>query len=85
LDTYGQTALFYAALKGRVEVLDLLSKSGSEIDLVDHNGETPIFYSLKSASLETLKWFINKHVDLNKMNTAGKKLIQKAAAKDCKI
>lgn len=77
--------MFYGALKGRVDVLDLLQKAGSEIDLVDHNGETPIFYSLKSGSERALKWFVNKNVDLNKINTANKKLIQKAASKECKI
>jgi ankyrin repeat protein len=38
IDTYGQTAIFYAAREGRLDTLKLMQEYGSDLDLVDNNG-----------------------------------------------
>lgn len=39
--------MFYAAREGHLEVCKKLVEYGADFDLVDHNGQTPIYYAVK--------------------------------------
>jgi ankyrin repeat protein len=41
-----QTAIFYAAASGKNETVELLSSLGADIDFVDQNGQTALFYAI---------------------------------------
>jgi len=37
---------------------------GADHDLVDNNGQTPIFYAIKSSKLDAIEYLLNLNVNL---------------------
>lgn len=46
MDTYGQTAFFYACREGHIDVCKLLADCGADVDLPDNEGQTPLYYAI---------------------------------------
>jgi len=55
VDIYGQNAIYYAVNLGHIDVVKLLKCYGSDHDYKDENGQTPVYYALKSNRPEVLK------------------------------
>lgn len=47
VDTYGQSPIFYSAREGHLETIKKLIGYGADPDLIDNNGQTPIYYAIK--------------------------------------
>ena len=60
IDIHNQTALFYAAREGRVEVVDWLVKEGGcLINQLDRNGQTALFYAAREDKLDCVMHMVN--------------------------
>ena len=57
--------MFYAAREGHVDVCKRLAESGAECDLVDHNGQTPIYYAVRSGKYDAVEFLINQGANVN--------------------
>jgi ankyrin repeat protein len=61
VDKYGQTALFYAAREGHLEICKkLICSMGADCDQVDTNGQTPLYYAIRSVRLEAVEFLIKE-------------------------
>lgn len=47
--------MFYAAREGHIEGIKKLASYGGDIDLVDNNGQTPIFYAIKGGRVDIVE------------------------------
>ena len=47
--------MFYAAREGHIEAIKKLASYGGDIDLVDNNGQTPIFYAIKGGRVDIVE------------------------------
>lgn len=54
-DSLQQTPLFYASREGKASLIDMLVKSGCDINQLDAYGQTPIFYAAREGHLEVLR------------------------------
>lgn len=45
---------------------------GANIDAIDDNGETPLFYAASQGSFETVKILVEHGADFNLLNNANK-------------
>jgi hypothetical protein len=52
-----------------------LIKHDADSDHVDHNGQTPIYYSMKSGKEACLRFFIDQRANVNRIDGKGVKLI----------
>lgn len=63
-DNNGKTALHLAAEKNHKEVVRWLLETGANVDAVDTQGNTPIFYAVPHLDLELVQLFTNKKAKL---------------------
>ena len=77
VDKSGKTVLHYAALLGRCEVVDIITRNTLSLDLnaLDRNGKTPLLYAVMSGNVETCRSLVKclKHYGLtvDKTDAAG--------------
>lgn len=57
-DTLGNTALHYSAILDNLEFIELLEKSGADLDIVNNNNEKPIDVTPKKS--KTYKYLKEK-------------------------
>lgn len=50
-NTVIRQALFYAAMQGRIEILEELLAHGAQLGLKDEDGRTALFYALEASLL----------------------------------
>lgn len=62
-DALGNTALHIAAAKSDTKVLPLLLNLG--YDTKNHAGATPLYIAIKNGRTETLKYFLERNVNIN--------------------
>lgn len=75
-DQNGQTALFFAAAKGKdgLDCLDLLLDK-SDVKVVDQNGHTALFYASSTSCIETVKRLVGRGVSLQHKDKFGRTCI----------
>lgn len=61
----GATSLHFAASLGDLSKVATLLKHNSYIDTRDHNGQTPLHYSIRSGNTEVAKYLIDHGANLN--------------------
>ena len=84
--TTGRTALMWAALKGNSGLVELLLKSGADLDVADNDGDSSILYAtINDDDDDTARicaLLIEKGVDINQQSTEGEGALYRAAGKD---
>lgn len=80
-DDRGQTPLYYAALFGVEEAIELLVAEGAEVNVQDDQGHTPLFWALYSepsegkvvgqANQDVVELFLKNGIDVNARNNEG--------------
>lgn len=61
----GFTPLHWAAEYGRVEVVDLLLRSGADINATENHGETPLQIAVRGDQFQVIKLLIERGADTN--------------------
>lgn len=93
-DGVSKSALHCAAIKGHVAMTNSLIKQGADVNLVDEDGNTPLYYAAKNTfrgqdndngGLDVAKILISNHADLNKAGTAGPPLIAAIASNNFEL
>lgn len=76
-DAVGKTVLCHACIAQRVDLLSIICTNGHSCDpnIVDHEGNTAIFYAVRSGNEQVLRTFLRgyaaKVVNLRQMNKKG--------------
>lgn len=79
-DNAGNTALAYAALNGRAEIVANLIKAGANPEIVDSDGQTPLHHAVHEERSEAVEALINAKVNLNRRDNQGQTPLFVAAA-----
>lgn len=64
--------MFYASREGHIEAIKKLVSYGGDIDLVDNNGQTPIFYAIKGGRADIVEYMLQNGINreiIDKKNT----------------
>ncbi|TKZ22677.1 ankyrin repeat domain-containing protein, partial [Brachyspira catarrhinii] len=78
-DNYGMTALMYASHIGNKEAVELLIKSGVEVDEVNDDGITALMYACENSnSVEVVKFLIDNGADVNLKSNYGETALKNA-------
>lgn len=67
----GFTPLHWAAEYGRVEVVDLLLRSGADINATENHGETPLQIAVRGDQFHVIKLLIEGGADMNVAGVYG--------------
>jgi ankyrin repeat protein len=67
--------LFKAAAEDRVDVIEFLYTQGININIVDSNNETALFYAVKRNSQNAISKLINLNADMNRKNNANQTIL----------
>jgi cytohesin len=63
-DTFGETALHWAAFAGDEEVITMLLDAGAQVDVKSTmNGQTPLFYAAHHGHVDIVKLLISRGAD----------------------
>lgn len=71
VDERGKSPLHMAAIRGSIELLDLLAKAGAEVAARDRSGRTPLHDAALYNHISVITWLLSKEVDLNAADTRG--------------
>ena len=75
-DLNGQTCLFYACSKGKIDYVKLLiEKEGININHKDNYGQTPIFYAVSKGHIDLTRYLISKGAEVNLIDDSGQSCI----------
>lgn len=79
-DEYGQTALHFAATKGKKDAATLLIERGARVDSKDHEGRTPLHFAAAQGISRVLRLLIEKGADVQMKDKIGSMPLHFAAA-----
>ena len=57
--------MFYASREGHLETIKKLVSYGGDQDLVDNNGQTPIFYAIKGGKIDVVEYLLQSGINVN--------------------
>lgn len=66
------TALMASVVKGNKDLVELLIKSGANLNLTDTNGLTALIYAVQFKNIEMLKLLLEHHADKSLVDKNGK-------------
>jgi ankyrin repeat protein len=75
-DEYGNTPLHYACRMGNVEIVKLLLKQGSDVNVKNEFGSTPLFYA---GEIQILQMLLSNGSDVNAQDDDGNAPLHYAA------
>jgi ankyrin repeat protein len=67
----GDTPLFFAVLKGNLEVVKILVEYGACINIQNNNGDTPLMYAVSKGFEAVAKYLVDAGADVNIQNEKG--------------
>ena len=56
--------MFYCVREGNIETTQQLVNAGSKINIIDTNGQTPVYYAIKQGRYEMVEFLLKIGVDL---------------------
>ena len=68
---YSVTALWQAAILGNIEMVELLSEKGADVNTKNNLGMTPLHVTSRSGREDTVELFIAEGANVNLKNNAG--------------
>jgi ankyrin repeat protein len=71
-DVHGATILHQAAAQGRTRIVSALLKAGMDVDITDHQDETPLFYAARNGHGRTIDILRRSGASLEATNANGK-------------
>lgn len=78
-DEMGSTALWWAATKGPVKLVELLLEKGANVDAKDNYGETPLMKACINSKIDIAKLLIEKGADVDARSEMGSPLMNAAS------
>lgn len=71
-DTYGRSALHYAAANGNVELARMLIENGTDPNILNNAGETPLIKACQFIELGTIEYLLSlPTVNIHKRNVVS--------------
>ena len=70
-DQNGRTALFFAAIQGNEDFVELLLRFNPKIGAVDKFGSSPLYYAAAANHVGVIEMLAEKNADLNQQNRQG--------------
>lgn len=64
-DNHGRLPIHLAALKGHVEVIEILLSKGADIESLDLQRRTPMHFAAESGSIPVLEYLLAKGANIN--------------------
>ena len=64
-DEKGMSALMYASMLGKKEVVEFLLKQGAKVNLCDNNGRTALIYASKNGYYDVVRILVTSKADVN--------------------
>lgn len=81
-DTNERTLLHWAALQGRVQLVEYLLKlDDCEIEASDDSNATPLILAVLKGNATIVEWLLNKGANVNHQNAQGHSALQYACSK----
>lgn len=71
VDTLGRTAIHYAAIHGRVELLDLIIKQRGNLEIREADGDTPLHFAVDHGQSNAARILIEAGADKEKQDREG--------------
>ena len=65
---YGETAIMLASYHGQTDMVRLLHLKGADIH---HDGWNPLLYAAFNGHLDTIRWLLDSHVNINATSDNG--------------
>jgi ankyrin repeat protein len=75
----GATSLIHAAIKGRVHMMEFLLEHGSEINIPDFDGRTPLYHALYGGHSDAVRLLTLRRADYTTIDRVGQSLLHCAA------
>lgn len=76
----GATALIAGSISGSIEIMKLLLDSGSDVNAMDNNRLTPLFYCAAKGNTEGVKLLLSKGADIKARNAHLETALMRPAA-----
>jgi uncharacterized protein len=70
-DRYGRTALFYASMKGNIEIIKKLLKLRADVNKKDKNGQTALHFAAREQQLDATIELLNSNADIDTQDNNG--------------
>ncbi|XP_077297584.1 uncharacterized protein LOC143919246 [Arctopsyche grandis] len=79
IDKNDRSPIHLAAIRGSIDILQLLIDKGLDVNMTDINGETPLLLAASFGKLEAVKYLLKNSADPKIISKLGETLIHKAA------
>lgn len=76
----GQTALHFAAMNGKIDIISILIARGAKVDLQDEQGVTPLMLAASNGKLEAVQALLAQGAKLETQNKLGENVLHIAGA-----
>jgi ankyrin repeat protein len=70
-DDEGNTALTYAALNDRTDVIDILFKAGADVNTFDSDGQTPLHHAVREDQTEAVEHLLKARAKIDARDNWG--------------
>lgn len=76
----GQTALHFAAMNGRIDIISILIARGAKVDIQDDQGVTPLMLAASTGKLDAIQTLLAQGAKLETQNKLGENALHIAGA-----
>lgn len=76
----GQTALHFAAMNGKIDIISILIARGAKIDIQDDQGVTPLMLAASQGKLDAVQTLLAQGAKLETQNKLGENALHIAGA-----
>ena len=79
---YGSTALHYASCRGHLEIAELLTSSGADVNIIDSEGRTALHMASMFGYLEIVQLLLCQGADMSIRTNDGRTALDWASRSD---